>query len=539
MIRVSGLSLPLGADGNDLRSACAKKLGVREEEFLSFELLRSGYDARDKGDVRLTVSCLVALDCDERAFCERFPENEVAYSRRYEYAPPELKRTSAERPVVVGFGPAGFFCALMLARAGLKPLVLERGGSVDERKNSVERFVSGRVLDEESNIQFGEGGAGTFSDGKLTTGIKDPRCRFVLEELAAHGAPSDILTNAHPHIGTDRLPDTVRGIRDEIISLGGEVKFNCRFTDLVTASGGIYAVEYVENSVPGAPVRYFQTDTVVLACGHSARDTVRSLYEAGVRAERKAFSVGLRIEHLQSMINRAQYGARFADSPLLPPAEYKLANHPPHGRGAYTFCMCPGGTVVAAASEAGGVVTNGMSRFARDGENANAAILVGFEPDRFDTPDVFAGVELQRELESKAFALGGNSYAAPATTVGDFLKRRASKRFGAVRPTYTAGVCPSDVRQCLPASVCDEIETAILRWDRVLSGFASPDAVLTAPESRSTSPVRLVRDPFGRSNISGLYPCGEGAGYAGGIVSAAVDGIKTAESIISAADWDD
>ena len=535
MLKLSGISLPLGSDANDLKLAAAKKLGVSPDDLLDFELFRSGVDARDKGDVRLTLSCLVSLDGGEERLASRFPANEVSLTRRYEYVPPELKRASKDRPVVVGFGPAGMFAALLLARAGLRPLVLERGGDVEERSRAVARFDSTGVLDTESNVQFGEGGAGTFSDGKLTTGIKDARCRFVLAELASHGAPPEILTDAHPHIGTDRLPVTVRGIRDEINSLGGEVLFNARFTSLVTANRSVYAVCFTDSGGE----RVFETDTVVLATGHSARDTIYALRGQGVKMERKAFSVGLRVEHPQELINLAQYGRKFARSPLLPAAEYKLSNHPPHGRGAYTFCMCPGGTVVAAASEDGGVVTNGMSAFARDGENANSAILVGLEPDFFETDDVFAGVELQRKIERAAFELGGRSYAAPAQTMGDFLARRPSKRLGSVKPSYTRGVVPSDVRACLPELVTDGIEQAVLRWDRQLRGFALPDAVLTAPESRSTSPVRLPRDPFGRADITGLYPCGEGAGYAGGIVSAAVDGVRTAESIITAADWDD
>ncbi len=534
MIRISSLSLPLGADADSLKKAAAAKLGVTPDDFLSFELLRRSVDSRDKGDIRIVSSVLVSLDGDEKKLAGAFPDNEVSYTDVGAYALPELRRVSAERPAVVGFGPAGMFAALMLARAGLRPFVIERGADADERTKDVLRFSSGGALDKESNVQFGEGGAGTFSDGKLNTGIKDPRIREVLKVFASHGAPADILVDAHPHIGTDRLPGTVKSIRKEIIDLGGEVRFRSRLEEIVTANKAVYAIRYVD----AEGEKYFTTDTVVLAIGHSARDTVRSLWNGGLRMERKAFSIGLRIEHPQELINKAQYGAAYAD-PRLPAAEYKLANHPPHGRGAYTFCMCPGGTVVAAASEEGGVVTNGMSPFARDGVNANAAILVGVEPDRLEGTDVFAGAKLQLGIERAAFGAGGGTYAAPAQKLGDFLAHRASSSLGSVAATYSRGVVPSDVRRVLPQFVTDEIETAIRVWDRKIRSFALPDAVLTAPETRSTSPIRMPRDPFGRAQITGVYPAGEGAGYAGGIVSAAVDGIKTAESIISAADYDD
>lgn len=448
------------------------------------------------------------------------------------------------RPIVVGLGPAGLFAGLVLALRGLCPLVLERGAPIAERQKDVQDFRRTRVLNPHSNVQFGEGGAGTFSDGKLNTGIKSPLCRQVLEELVLHGAPPDILVNAKPHIGTDKLGAVVQAIREEIIRLGGEVRFHTALERLIIANNSIHGVVLSSGEE-------LECDAVFLCIGHSARDTVTSLLSQGVKMQAKPFSVGVRIEHKREWIDKAQYGS-FAGHPALGAADYKMATHPEGsaaradsqkppaavghgyslvpGRGAYTFCMCPGGTVVCAASEPGGMVVNGMSEYARNGENSNSAILVGVQPLPSAATDALAGLRLQRELEQNAFVLGGGSYAAPAQTVGDFLADKASVGFGAVEPTCTTGVVPCNIAPIFPAPIVQTLRGAIPAMGRLLRGFDAPDAVLTAPESRSSSPVRILRDENGVSNILGLYPVGEGAGYAGGIVSAAVDGVKAALS---------
>ena len=529
MLRINEIATPLGADPQEIRAAAAKQIGVPLKDITYFEIARESVDSRQKNRIKMIWSVNVEIDGDEDSIAARFPANKVNRCERYAYALPENRRTSRFRPVVVGFGPAGMFAALILARACLSPLVIERGNDVDTRTADVYRFWKTRVLNTSSNVQFGEGGAGTFSDGKLTTGIKDSRCRLILNTFCAFGAPEQILYSAHPHIGTDKLKGVVKNLRQEIIRLGGEVRFGCTLRDVYEANGCVQGISYTD---PAGTTVDFETDCVLLCIGHSARDTVEMLYRKGVRMEQKAFSVGVRIEHPQSLINRALYG-KWANDPRLGAANYKLANHPPHGRGGYTFCMCPGGTVVCASSEENRVVVNGMSEFARDGENANSAILVGIEPDYFADDHPLSGIELQRHIESAAFLAGGGGYTAPAPLVGDFLKRNPSVRQGGVKPTCPTGVQFGDIRRVLPDVVTDNIALAITAFDKKLPGFALPDAVLTAPESRSSSPVRILRDELRQCSIKGLFPCGEGAGYAGGIVSAAVDGVKCAEAVLA------
>lgn len=528
MIRVNEIKVPLGQGTAGLKDSAAKVLRIRANRIREIRIAKRSIDSRKKEDIRLTYSVDVIVDGDEEEILRHVSAPRAFRTEEYAYRMPEARRNSRFRPVVIGFGPAGMFAGLLLAQAGYRPLILERGGDVDSRMADVETFWQQRRLNTESNVQFGEGGAGTFSDGKLTTGIKDPRCREVFLEFCRCGAPEEILYDGKPHIGTDRLGEVVKNLRKKIIDLGGEVRFRCRFDRLIIANGAVHGITYTDAN--GSSVDY-ETDTVILAAGHSSRDTVRTLYEQKITMARKPFSVGARIEHPQSFIDTAQYGA-FAGHPELGAADYKLACHPPHGRGAYTFCMCPGGTVVCASSEEGGVVVNGMSNYARDGRNANSAILVGIEPEDLPGDDPLAGIELQRRIERSAFEQGGGNYAAVSQLVGDFLNDRPSQKLGSVVPTCPTGVVMGDIARILPEKVIRTMREALPQMDRKIRGFAMPEAVLTAPESRSSSPVRLLRDEFYQSNVRGLYPCGEGAGYAGGIVSAAVDGIRVAEAVL-------
>ena len=527
MLRINNISLPLDYCDETLRRAAARKLHIGLSELESVSLYKQSIDARKKDQIHFLASVDVKLRGNEGAVLKKC--REAALVQEYRYELPRSKKLP-KRPIVVGSGPCGLFAALILADAGQCPLLLERGCDVDARTADIARFHTAGVLDETSNVQFGEGGAGTFSDGKLNTGTKDARIRKVLLEFAANGAPEEILYLAKPHIGTDKLKTTVKNLRKKIISLGGEVQFRTKLEGLLTKDGVLTGVMAEQN---GSTVTY-ETDHLVLAIGHSARDTFRMLRESGVRMEQKPFAMGVRIEHLQSMINRSQYGD-LCSSPFLPAADYKLAVHTPSGRGVYTFCMCPGGTVVAAASEKGRLVTNGMSEFARNKTNANSALLVGISPEDFGSSDVLAGVELQRRMEEQAFFWGGENYFAPVQRVCDFLCKKPSTALGAVQPSYRPGVNLTSLDNCLPDFMTNALREGLTMMDSRLRGFADGDALLTAVESRSSSPVRILRDETMQSvSLRGLYPCGEGAGYAGGIMSAAVDGIKTAEQILAA-----
>ncbi|MGN0479040.1 MAG: NAD(P)/FAD-dependent oxidoreductase [Hominenteromicrobium sp.] len=528
MIRISDLPMALGYTGGALRAAAAKKLRLEPSKLRSVALVKKSVDARRKNDVKFIVTVDVQIEGSEDKCLARLRDGKIRKAPDRAYVMPQAGRLRC-RPVVVGFGPAGMFAGLLLARAGLCPIVIERGEAVENRQRSVAAFWKNRALDPESNVQFGEGGAGTFSDGKLNTGTKDERIFFVLQTLVEHGAPEEILFEAKPHVGTDRLPQTVRAIREEIIRLGGEVRFNTKMTDLLVRDGAVRGVTVQS----GISAERIETEHVVLAVGHSARDTFEMLYgKSCIPMEPKPFSVGARIEHRAETINRAQYGA-FAENPHLGAADYKLNVHLENGRGVYTFCMCPGGYVVGAASEENSVVTNGMSEFARGGANSNAALLVGVTPEDFGSPHPLAGIAFQRAIERAAFAAGGGDYSAPCQRVGDFLEKHPTTQFGAVRPTYEPGVTPGSLYGVLPDFVCDSMAQGVHKMGRYLTGFDDPDALLTAPETRSSSPVRILRGERRECpTVRGLFPCGEGAGYAGGITSAAVDGLRCAEEIL-------
>ncbi len=525
-IRINQLKLPLDYAKRPLKFYAAKTLKLAESEILSVRLTKRSVDARDKSKVHFTITLDVETARDIRAL----PQGAVQLEEPAPRVLPPLRRPG-KRPVVVGLGPAGLFAGLTLAKLGLRPVVIERGRPVEERAGDVENFWRTGALDPASNVQFGEGGAGAFSDGKLTTGIKDPRCNEVLETLYKAGAPEEILYAAKPHIGTDRLREVVKNIRNDIIALGGDVHFGTRLTEIITHEGAVAGA--VCESEKGR--MDIDTEDIILAVGHSARDTFEMLHKMGVKMSQKPFSIGARIEHPQEMINRSQYGA-CAGHPALGAADYKLSERMKDGRGVYTFCMCPGGHVVAAASELGGVVTNGMSYHARDGVNANAAVLVSVGPEDFGADDPLAGVRFQRKWEEAAYRLAGECYKAPAQLVGDFLNKQASKAVGGVEPTYKPGVEWTNLDKCLPAFAADAMRKALPVFDRRIKGFARYDAVLTGVETRSSSPVRIERDSRCVSSLAGLYPCGEGAGYAGGILSAAVDGMRCAEALATESD---
>jgi uncharacterized FAD-dependent dehydrogenase len=516
MRRLTGLRLPLAHDEAALRAAICAGFGVRDDALLSYSIFRRAFDARKKSDITLVYT----IDAELADASKGEPAPDVDYKFLAHAARPPKRR-----PVVIGTGPCGIFAALLLAQMGFAPIILERGKLVRQRTKDTWGLWRKNTLNPESNVQFGEGGAGTFSDGKLYSQIKDPRHlgRKVLTEFVKAGAPEEILYVAKPHIGTFRLVGMVETMRANIEALGGEYRFGCKVTDIDITEGQVRAV-ILESG------ERIETDHVVLAIGHSARDTFEMLHARGVFMEPKPFSVGFRIEHPQSMIDRHRFGS-FAGNPILGAADYKLVHHAANGRSVYSFCMCPGGTVVAAASEPGRVVTNGMSQYSRNERNANAGIVVGITP--ADYPGhVLAGVEFQRRWEEAAYVAGGGTYAAPGQLVGDFIAGRASTQFGDVLPSYRPGVTLTDLAPCLPDYAIAAIREALPAFERQIAGFARPDAVLTGVETRTSSPVRITRGrDFQSLNVAGLYPAGEGAGYAGGILSAGVDGIKVAEAV--------
>ena len=520
MIRLRDIPLPPEHNAHQLQFEAAQMLHISVSKIRHLRIVRRSVDARKKPDIKIIYTIDVAVDGNEKRLlkqsgCKRATIAPVSYYKAAKHVP-----EPAKRPVVVGFGPAGMFAALVLAIAGWKPLVLERGEDADSRHEKVQKFFETGVLDVRSNVQFGEGGAGTFSDGKLNTGVNNVRIGWILEQFVKAGAREEILYDAKPHVGTDVLLTVVQNIRQRIISLGGEVRFNTQVTGLCTENGKLTGLKTESGEI-------IPCEHCVLAIGHSARDTFDMLEETGIPMEPKPFAMGVRIEHKQTTVDESQYGMV---SPVLPPADYKMVQHLDNAT-VYTFCMCPGGHVVAAASEEGRIVTNGMSYADRDGENANAALLVTVNPADFPYEGNLGGMQWQREIEEKAYHVSG-SYHAPAQLVGDFLAGKASTGAGEVEPTYRPGVTWCDLHDILPEKITSSIAEALPLLEGKLKGFAADDAVMTAPETRSSSPVRIIRDDSRQSSVAGLYPTGEGAGYAGGIMSAAIDGMMTAEAIL-------
>jgi uncharacterized FAD-dependent dehydrogenase len=540
MLRLSEIKLPLNHTESDLPKAILRALNISAEELLSVNIYKRSYDARKKGNIQLIYQVDVELDDSvEKRILEAtpaMPRVGPSPDTNYKFVaqlPSDFPTGNQQRPIIIGFGPCGILAALVLAQMGLKPIIVERGREVRQRTQDTWGFWRKRKLDSDSNVQFGEGGAGTFSDGKLWSQVKDRRHlgRKVLKEFVIAGAPEEILTESRPHIGTFKLVTMVENMRAEIIRLGGEIRFEQKVVGIHRENGDDAEGNGQITGIDLGSGETLHSRHVILAIGHSARDSFQMLYDQGVYIEAKPFSIGFRIEHPQSTIDRARFGEQ-AGHPILGAAEYKLVHHCKSGRSVYSFCMCPGGTVVAATSEEGRVVTNGMSQYSRNERNANAAIVVGISPEQ-DFPDhPLAGIDLQRELESLAYQLGGENYNAPAQLVGDFLKNKPSTELASVTPSYKPGITLGDLSKALPKFAIEAIREAIPAFDKQVKGYAMADAIMTGVETRTSAPVSIKRDRYYESiNTKGLYPAGEGAGYAGGILSAGIDGIKVAEAV--------
>lgn len=528
MIKISSLKLPLDYDDKELEKMVVKKLKISDNEINNINIIRRSIDARKKDNIYFVISVEVVTKCDEHELLKKLKDKNIS----------EVKIKSIEiikkvppkkRPIVVGFGPAGMFCALELAKKGYNPIVIERGKNIDERTSDVNEFWSTASLNTESNVQFGEGGAGTFSDGKLNTGTKSIWSRNILKEFVLNGASKEILYDAKPHIGTDKLKIVVKNIRKKIISFGGEIRFQNKLVDIIVKNDEICKAVIMDTN---KKEKYeIDTDNLILALGHSARDTFEMLYKNGIYMEAKPFSIGARIEHPQILINKSQFG-KYYKNPRITPADYKLFAHLKNGRGVYSFCMCPGGTVVPATNEKGCVVTNGMSEYKRNKDNANSALLVSVSPDDYPDDNALSGIVYQRQIERMTFQLAGSNYKAPVQRLEDFLNNVSSKKIGEVTPSYSIGYEMTNLNNCLPKYIVESMREGIKIFDKKLKGFRYADAILTGSETRSSSPVRISRNENMNSiNCKGIYPCGEGCGYAGGIMSAAVDGIKVASQI--------
>jgi uncharacterized protein len=533
MLSIQQIKLPITHKEDELQSKIAEILELKIDEIKNFTITKRAIDSRKKREMIYFIYTVTVEVNDEESVLEnKFVKKNTKHHRielkePYIYELPEIASSkTSKRPIVIGSGPCGLFSALLLAKAGLKPIMIERGSDVDSRIKDVEEFVLTGKLNIKSNIQFGEGGAGTFSDGKLNTLITNPRIKYIFEELVKAGAPETILWDAKPHIGTDKLRNVVKNIRKELIALGGEVRFNTELTDIKTTKNKLTSI--VVNGE-----EEIKTDTLVLAIGYSARDTYEMLYKKKLKIEQKAFSIGVRIEHKADMIDKSQYD-KFYDHEKLGRAKYKLVSHSDKNRSVYTFCMCPGGFVMPSTAQEDTIVTNGMSKYAQDGDNSNSALLVNVNGKDFESDHPLAGIEFQKKWEEKTFKVGGSNYHAPVQLVEDFLQKIKSKEIKSIVPTYKPGVTLASLDDCLPKFVTKSLREALPKLDKKISGFAHPEAVLTAIETRSSSPLRIIRDNETlQSNISGIYPAGEGAGYAGGIVSSAVDGIRVSESILN------
>ena len=525
MIRISNLRIDNDVSDEEILLLAFNKYKINTNNIISSHISKKSIDARKKNDVHYSYSIDLELKNEDK-YLNKKNISKIEYDTVPKF---ETNHNIDINPVIVGCGPAGLFAALTFIQNGFKPIIVEQGECVEDRKKSVENFIKNGNLNTFSNVQFGEGGAGTFSDGKLTSGIHSPYCRKVLQEFVNFGAPEQILYLTKPHMGTDNLINIVRNMREFIISKGGKFLFNTKFIDFETKNNSISSIKVL--NLKNNLTETINTNVLILAIGHSSRDTFETIYKKGILLEPKNFSVGVRIEHLQKDINTAQYGTTTTLS--LPSADYKLAYHSPSGRSCYTFCMCPGGVVMASSSEKNTIVTNGMSYFSRDGINANSAVLVNVTPDDFKSSSPLAGIYFQKDLEEKAFKLGGSNYNAPVQRVEDFLQNKKSKFIGKVQPSYTPGYTLSNLNEIMPNFVSNTLKEGILYFDTKLHGFSNPDSILTGMETRSSSPVKILRNEKLVCNVNGIYPCGEGAGYAGGIMSAAVDGIKCAISSIS------
>lgn len=524
-IRVNNIGLDIDETIDDVKIKAAKRMRVEIDEIKKFKIAKESIDARKKNNIKFNYAVLIEMDNEAKIVAKSNNKDvkleKVKYDAEFEFGTKQMNH----RPIIVGMGPAGMFAGILMAQKGYKPLIIERGEKVEFRTKTIDRFWSTGELNTESNVQFGEGGAGTFSDGKLTTRIKDTRCDYILEEFVKAGAPEEILYIGKPHIGTDILKEVVKNIREAIIKLGGEIRFNSKFEDIIIKDKKVKSIIVNGEELP--------CDNLILALGHSSRDTYEMLYKKGVFMTSKSFAIGARIEHPQDMINENQYG-KYANHPRLKAADYKLTyTSKKLGRSIYSFCMCPGGAVVGAASEQGRLVINGMSEYARDKKNANSAIVVSVGPKDFPSDSPLAGIEFQRHYEMLAYKLGGLNYNAPVQLVGDFIKGIASSKLGSVKPSIIPGYGLANLNNCLPSYVTDAIKEALPMFDHKINGFARTDAIMTGIETRTSAPVRIDRnDEYQSVSLEGLYPAGEGAGYAGGIISAAVDGLKIAEMIM-------